>query len=131
MHPCTHLRSRPRAEWGAGGRERTPGRSGSPRAARRKVKTHDLVEPDLGKAAPYGVYDLTHKGAWVSVGTDHDTAAFPVQALRTWWQTMGHAAYPDARRLLVVAESPTAATATAPTTVSGKRVASPGQRERP
>jgi Rhodopirellula transposase DDE domain len=68
------------------------------------VRTHDFVDRALGKAIPYGVYDLAGNSGWVSVGTDHDTAAFAVQAIRTWWQQMGHAAYPDASELLITAD---------------------------
>jgi len=82
-----------------GGRERRPG--GEPA----KVSTHDFPDPDLGKAIPYGIYDLAANAGWVSVGTDHDTAAFAVESLRRWWQAQGAAAYPRPRRLLVTADA--------------------------
>jgi hypothetical protein len=59
----------------------------------------------LGKAIPYGVYDLARNAGWVSVGMDHDTAAFAVNTIRRWWRTMGRGAYPRARSLLIVADS--------------------------
>jgi hypothetical protein len=65
---------------------------------------HDFVIPELGRASPYGVYDLAANEAWVSVGVDHDTAAFAVESIRRWWLTMGQPLYPDATRLLVTAD---------------------------
>jgi transposase len=82
-----------------GGRELRP--AGDPE----RVSMHDFVLPELGRASPYGVYDLAANEAWVSVGTDHDTAAFAVEAIRRWWQTMGAPLYPDATRLLVTADA--------------------------
>jgi hypothetical protein len=67
------------------------------------VRTHDFMDKDLGKAIPYGVYDVAASAGWVNVGTDHDTAAFAVESIRRWWTAMGRAAYPRARRLLVTA----------------------------
>jgi len=58
----------------------------------------------LGKALPYGVYDPTQNEGWVSVGSDHDTAAFAVQTIRTWWERMGRARYPQATELLITAD---------------------------
>jgi len=68
------------------------------------VKVHDFIDPELGKANPYGVYDLAADTGWVSVGTDHDTAAFAVETIRRWWQTAGTTAYPHASRLLITAD---------------------------
>ncbi len=82
-----------------GGRELRP--AGDPE----RVSMHDFVLPELGRASPYGVYDLAANEAWVSVGTDHDTAAFAVEAIRRWWQTMGAPLYPGATRLLVTADA--------------------------
>ena len=82
-----------------GGRELRP--AGDPE----RVSMHDFVLPELGRASPYGVYDLAANEAWVSVGTDHDTAAFAVEAIRRWWQTMGSPLYPGATRLLVTADA--------------------------
>jgi len=63
-----------------------------------------VIDPQLGKVAPYGVYDLTNNNGWVNVGIDHDTAEFAVQSIRRWWQEMGQAVYPQARRLLITAD---------------------------
>ena len=84
-----------------GGRELRP--AGDPE----RVSMHDFAidDPDHGRVNPYGVYDLAANEAWVSVGTDHDTAAFAVESIRRWWQTMGHELYPDATRLLVTADA--------------------------
>jgi hypothetical protein len=82
-----------------GGREWQP--SGKPE----RVNVHDLPDPTLGKAIPYGVDDLGRNSGWVGVGTDHDTAAFAVQTLRRWWQQVGRLAYPKASRLLVGADA--------------------------
>lgn len=84
-----------------GGRELRP--AGDPE----RVLMHDFVidDADHGRVSPYGVYDLAANEAWVSVGTDHDTAAFAVEAIRRWWQTMGQPLYPEARRLLVTADA--------------------------
>jgi len=82
-----------------GGREMRP--KGDPE----KVRVHDLVDPDLGRATPYGIYDLGRNSGWVSVGMDHDTAEFAVETIRRWWRTMGRPAYPDATRLLITADA--------------------------
>jgi len=76
-------------------------RSGSPR----KVRGHDFEDEDLGKAIPYGVYEVTHNEGWVNVGTDHDTAEFAVQSIRQWWRQMGSKTYPEATELLITADS--------------------------
>ena len=81
-----------------GGRELRP--KGDPEV----VRMHDFVIPELGRANPYGVYDVAHNVGWVSVGTDHDTATFAVESIRRWWQSMGVAHYPQARRLLITAD---------------------------
>jgi hypothetical protein len=70
-----------------------------------RVLVHDFPDQELGKAIPYGVYDLGAGTGWVSVGTDHDTAAFAVSTLGRWWERVGRAAYPDADRLLVTADA--------------------------
>jgi len=72
-----------------------------------RVRVHDfeIREPDKGKVAPYGVYDLGRNVGWVSVGVDHDTAAFAVESIRRWWRWMGRRSYPQARRLLITADS--------------------------
>ena len=86
------------------GRYKNAGQEWQPEGQPEKVNGHDFADPKLGKVAPYGVYDLTRNNAWVSVGTDHDTATFAVATLRNWWQTMGRTAYPDASRLLITAD---------------------------
>ncbi|NJO12438.1 MAG: ISAzo13 family transposase [Gammaproteobacteria bacterium] len=69
-----------------------------------EVKVHDFMEPELGKAIPYGVYDLSENQGWVSVGIDHDTARFATAAIGRWWKKMGSKCYPDARELLITAD---------------------------
>ena len=69
------------------------------------VRVHDFVIKELGRAAPYGVYDVGNNTGWVSVGVDHDTAAFAVETIRRWWHGMGQPAYPAARQLLITADS--------------------------
>ena len=68
------------------------------------VNVHDFIDPKLGRAVPYGVYDIGDNKGWVSVGTDHDTASFAVHAISRWWLTMGQNRYPHATRLLVTAD---------------------------
>jgi hypothetical protein len=85
-------------EFKNGGREWCP--QGQPVA----VRVHDFVDPQLGKAIPYGVYDVTANTGWVSVGIDHDTAEFAVETLRRWWRHMGAPTYPKARALLITAD---------------------------
>ena len=86
------------------GEYRNGGREWRPQGQPQRVKVHDFVDKALGKAIPYGVYDVTHDRGWVSVGVDHDTAVFAVETLRRWWRRMGRAAYPQARRLLITAD---------------------------
>jgi Rhodopirellula transposase DDE domain len=81
------------------------GRELRPKGDPEKVRVHDFVIPELGRAAPYGVYDVTQNAGWVSVGVDHDTAAFAAQSIRRWWESMGSEAYPQATRLLITADS--------------------------
>jgi hypothetical protein len=82
------------------------------RAWRRKgepdrVRVHDFIirDPGHGKAIPYGVYDLRRDEGWVSLGIDHDTASFAVNAIRRWWRQMGRGAYPRARSLVITADA--------------------------
>jgi DDE family transposase len=79
------------------------GQAWRPEGEPTKVSTHDFPGP-LGKAIPYGVYDIGANTGWVSVGSDHDTAAFAVNTLRGWWNDKGQAAYPNARRLMITAD---------------------------
>ncbi len=69
-----------------------------------EVRVHDFIIPELGKANPYGIYDVAHNMGWVSVGLDHDTAAFAAETIRRWWRSMGQPLYPKAHRLLVTAD---------------------------
>jgi transposase len=69
------------------------------------VRVHDFVDPELGRATPYGIYDLGRNSGWVSVGMDHDTAEFAVETIRRWWRSMGRPTYPEARRLLITADA--------------------------
>lgn len=68
------------------------------------VRVHDFLIPELGRANPYGIYDLERNQGWVGVGTDHDTAAFAVSTIRNWWKTMGAPLYPQAKRLHITAD---------------------------
>ena len=87
------------------GEFRNAGRQWRPKGQPAAVRTHDFPEDSLGKAVPYGVYDITGDSGWVSVGTDHDTAAFAVESVRRWWKAAGQGDYPLARRLLVTADA--------------------------
>src|SRR6516162_7839208 len=80
------------------------GREWQPAYQPEEVRVHDFQDPTLGKAIPYGVYDVTQDVGWVSVGIDHDTAEFAVAAVRQWWQRLGQRTYPRATELLVVAD---------------------------
>ena len=76
-----------------------------PKGKPTRTDVHDFPDPEMGKAIPYGVYDLGGDEGWVSVGNDADTAAFAVSSIGSWWAEMGHARYPDATRLLVCADA--------------------------
>ena len=78
------------------GRFKNAGQTWRPKNNPEKVKVHDFLEPDKGKAIPYGVYDLRRNLGWVSVGVDHDTAAFAVATIRRWWRGLGRKHYPRA-----------------------------------
>ena len=65
---------------------------------------HDFLTKELGRAVPYGIYDLAANAGWVNVGVDNDTAAFAVQTIRRWWQEVGRVRYPLARRLVITAD---------------------------
>jgi len=69
-----------------------------------QVKVYDFIDKELGKAIPYGVYDIAHNQGWVSVGISSDTAEFAVNTIRTWWQQMGKEQYPVAKKLLITAD---------------------------
>src|SRR6266852_8252394 len=81
------------------------GREWQPNGEPERVRLHDFPDKKLGKVSPYGVYDLAANVGWVSVGIDHDTAAFAVQSVRTWWERMGRERYPTATQLLITADS--------------------------
>src|SRR6266511_1816233 len=81
------------------------GREWQPKGTPVRVDVHDFPDPQVGKAIPYGIYDLGADQGWVSVGDDHDTAAFAVATIRRWWQLVGAQAYPQADRLLVTADA--------------------------
>ena len=80
------------------------GREWRPKGNPEQVRVYDFVDKSLGKANPYGVYDLVANTGWVSVGVDHDTAEFAVETLRRWWEKMGRSRYPVATKLLVTAD---------------------------
>ena len=80
------------------------GREWRPKGIPEEVKVHDFLDPKLGRAVPYGVYDINNNVGWVSVGTDHDTACFAVNAIRRWWKMMGKRRHPQARRLMITAD---------------------------
>ena len=80
------------------------GREWQPKGNPEEVRVHDFPDPKLGKAIPYGIYDVGRNAGWVTVGTDHDTAGFAVACLRRWWQAVGVMVYPRADRLLICAD---------------------------
>jgi hypothetical protein len=81
------------------------GREWQPKGEPERAGVHDFPDPDMPKAIPYGVFDVGANEGWMSVGDDHDTATFAVNAIRRWWQTMGAERYPKAKRLLVTADA--------------------------
>jgi Rhodopirellula transposase DDE domain len=80
------------------------GREWRPKGRPELVNIHDFIDPKLSRAVPYGVYDITNNVGWVSVGTDHDTASFAVNAIRRWWRTMGKKRHAKAKRLMITAD---------------------------
>jgi transposase len=86
------------------GQYKNGGKQWRPQGQPEAVKVYDFVDDELGRANPYGVYDLGSNSAWVSVGTDHDTASFAVATIRRWWLAMGQAAYPNAEELMITAD---------------------------
>jgi hypothetical protein len=87
------------------GNLKNPGQAYHPRGRPPEVKTHDFPDPKLGKAVPYGVYDIHGNAAGVSVGISHDTAEFAVAAIRRWWAELGRERYGGAKRIVVTADS--------------------------
>jgi hypothetical protein len=75
-----------------------------PKGEPEKVRVHDFLDKDLGKAIPYGVYDIGENQGWVSVGIDHDTARFATEAIHRWWKKMGSRRYREAKELLITAD---------------------------
>ena len=75
-----------------------------PKGCPDEVRTHDFIDKALGKAVPYGIYDIRANSGWVTVGIDNDTAEFAVNSLRFWWHNVGRERYPEATRLLITAD---------------------------
>jgi Rhodopirellula transposase DDE domain len=86
------------------GNYKNNGRTWRPKGTPEPVNVHDFREPDKPRAVPYGIYDLADNVGWVSVGTDHDTASFAVNAIRRWWISMGKKRYAKAKRLMITAD---------------------------
>ncbi len=80
------------------------GREWRPKGSPELVRTHDFKDPELGKAIPYGIYDLADDSGWVNVGIDHDTASFAVASIRSWWEHLGVKRYPNAAVLTITAD---------------------------
>jgi len=83
---------------------KNPGREWRPQGTPEQVRVHDFLIEELGRAVPYGVYDLAANAGWVSVGMDYDTAEFAVQTIRRWWHEVGRPRYPNAKRLTITAD---------------------------
>jgi hypothetical protein len=86
------------------GNYKNNGKEWRPQGSPRQVNSHDFPDKNLGKVAPYGVYDLSRNEGWVNVGISHDTASFAVASIRTWWKRMGRARYPKAKELMITAD---------------------------
>jgi transposase len=87
------------------GEFRNGGREWQPKGQPVPVNTHDFIDPQKGRATPYGVYDVANNEAWVSVGTDHDTAEFAAETICRWWKNMGSETHPSASDLMITADS--------------------------
>lgn len=87
------------------GRYKNGGQEWRPQGEPEQVKTHDFIDKELGKAIPYGVYDLQHDLGWVNVGCDHDTAEFALESIRCWWKTLGRRLYSSSGKLLICADA--------------------------
>ncbi len=87
------------------GKKANVGQEYRPKGVPLEVDTHDFPDKELGKAIPYGVYDIKSNEAWVSVGISHDTGEFAVEAIRRWWRRMGKKRYKKPKRLLITADS--------------------------
>lgn len=86
------------------GRYKNNGREWQPKGQSEEVNTYDFINAEVGKALPYGIYDIGRNIGWVNVGCDHDTASFAVESLRRWWQSMGYREYQNAKELLICAD---------------------------
>ena len=86
------------------GQKSNAGKEYQPKGQPERVDVHDFPDPTIGKAIPYGVYDLAANEGFVAVGSDHDTAAFAAATIGRWWDLVGSKAYPNARRLLITAD---------------------------
>lgn len=86
------------------GQYKNGGKELRPKGDPEQVKVYDFVDKNLGRANPYGVYDMANNSGWVSVGTDHDTASFAVSTIRRWWFAMGKELYPGASELVITAD---------------------------
>ena len=86
------------------GNYKNNGKEWRPQGKPREVNMHDFPDKELGKIAPYGVYDLSRNEGWVNVGIDHDTASFAVESIRRWWNRMGRTRYPKAKELMITAD---------------------------
>src|SRR6266702_554948 len=84
---------------------KNPGREWHPQGAAEQVRVYDFPIAGLGRATPYGIYDVGQNTGWVNVGIDHNTAAFAVESIRRWWHSVGQSQYPEAKRLLISADS--------------------------
>ena len=82
-----------------------PGREYHRRGRGPRVRSHDFPDEELGKAIPYGVYDITNNSGWVSVGVDKETSVFAVESIRRWWRRMGRRCYDDVSQLLIIADA--------------------------
>jgi len=87
------------------GKKANGGKEWQPKGSPEKVDVHDFPDPEVPKAVPYGVYDIGADEGWMEVGSDHDTGAFAVNAIRRWWQTMGAERYPKTTRLMITADA--------------------------
>lgn len=87
------------------GEFKNPGQEWQPKQQPVAVNVHDFPDPKLGKAIPYGIYDIGQNAGWVCVGQDHDTASFAVATLQRWWDMVGSVVYPNTKQLLISADS--------------------------
>jgi hypothetical protein len=86
------------------GNFKNTGREWRPKGNPEEVRVHDFLIKELGRAVPYGIYDLAANAGWVSIGMNHDTAAFATNAIRRWWQEIGRVRYPEAKCLTITAD---------------------------